>query len=302
MKNLYKIFRIFLFSILGSNTVLGQSAVSTFLKPSDTISISRRNAVFITESLLFFWGIVQMNKPFDKKIMNSKFHFVNDNLNSMQMDKVAHVFCSYHIGSLAANSLQWAGVEKKDQLIYGASLGFVYLTTVEIIAGFSKNSGTSTGDIIANGLGTSLYVSQELIWNEQRIIPKFSFETTDFFSSSPREMKSRFMDELDLQNFWLSINLHSFFKESKIPKCLNVAFGYGVERVDLRDQKNVDNLVQNASPYRQIFLSLDVDLTKINTKSHFLKTIFYLFNTIKIPSPTLEYSRREGVKGHLLYF
>jgi hypothetical protein len=29
------------------------------------------------------------------------------------------------------------------------------------------------------------------------------------------------------QTYWLSVNLHSFYKGSKIPKWLNLAIGYG---------------------------------------------------------------------------
>jgi hypothetical protein len=53
---------------------------------------------------------------------------------------------------------------------------------------------------------------------------------------------------------------------------------------------------------RQFYLSLDVDLTKIETKSPILKTFFSVFNTIKIPAPTLEYTPRESFRGHLFYF
>ena len=58
----------------------------------------------------------------------------------------------------------------------------------------------------------------------------------------------------------------------------------------------------NQKSYRQFYLSLDVDLTKIETKSHFLKTLFSVFNTIKIPAPTLQYDDFNGVKGRVIYF
>ena len=67
------------------------------------------------------------------------------------------------------------------------------------------------------------------------------------------------------------------------------------------DAEAIENgIIQN--PYRQFYLSLDVDLTKITTKSHFLKTLFSVFNTIKIPAPTLQYDEYNGLKGHFIYF
>ena len=301
MKTLNQATIWFVFIMLSSNIVWSQSGVNAFLKPSDSLNISRRNAVIIAESVFFVGGIVQMNKLFDGSYLNTNFHFVNDNSSSLQMDKAAHVFSSYQIGSVFANALQWSGADKKSQLIYGAGMGFAFLTSVEFIDGFDSK-GTSYGDIIANGVGTSLFVSQELLWKEQRIVPKFSFETTNFFSTTPRQMKSRMMDELDSQTFWLSVNLHSFFKESKIPKWLNLAVGYGAQGIDSKDMIFAKSMGQQVDPYRQLYLSLDVDLTKIRTNSHFLKTVFFVFNSIKIPAPTIEYSANQGFRGHVLYF
>ena len=53
---------------------------------------------------------------------------------------------------------------------------------------------------------------------------------------------------------------------------------------------------------RQFYLSLDADLTKIKTKSHVLKTVFSVFNTIKIPAPTFEINSYGKGTFHVLYF
>ncbi|MFQ3306343.1 MAG: hypothetical protein ACI9K4_001412, partial [Polaribacter sp.] len=55
-------------------------------------------------------------------------------------------------------------------------------------------------------------------------------------------------------------------------------------------------------PYRQFYLSLDIDLTKVNTNSKFLKSVFSVINFIKIPSPTLEINTKGQLKFHYLYF
>jgi hypothetical protein len=271
--------------------------VDNFLKPSDTLNIARRNAVIISESAIYVAGIIEMNKLFDKDYLNSKFHSANEAPMFWQMDKAAHLMASYHLGDIGANALKWSGVSKKNQIIYGAGMGFVFLTTVELIDGFA--CGTSSGDILANAAGTSLYVSQAMLWNEQRIVPKFSFHSSRFFSATPRIMRLQIENEFDGQTYWLSANLFSFFKGSKIPKWLNLAVGYGVEGMDYRSPSIMS---QESDPYRQLYVSLDVDLTKIKTKSHFLKTFIYVFNSIKVPAPTIEFGQHGSVKGHLVYF
>jgi len=297
MKNHIKIFYCLIFCL--AMTAYGQSGINKFLKPSDTLNISRLNAVIIGESAFYVGGVIGLNKGFSHDYLNNKWH--QDYARNLQMDKAAHVFASYQIGNLFFNSLKWSGVNEDAQLLYGAGMGFVFLTSVELVSGFSQY-GCSFKDILANGIGTSLFVSQELLWKEQRIVVKISFKNLDFISSSPSQMKAHIRDEFDDQTVWMSVNLHSFFKDSKIPRWLNIAVGYGVEGVSSPNYVKIDNLNKKAAAYRQFYISLDADLTKIETKSHFLKTFFAIFNSVKIPAPSIEYSVNEGFRAHSIYF
>ncbi|WP_264525066.1 YfiM family protein [Flavobacterium sp. N502536] len=301
---------IFFLSVLmlpGVFSVNAQSRFESFLTPSDTLNKKRQNTVIVTEAALASVTLLGLNQLWYADYPRSNFHFINDNNEWLQMDKVGHMYSAYHLGRFGAEMMNWSGVDQKKQLIYGAGLGFAFLTAVEVLDGFSAEWGASSGDIIANATGTALYVSQELLWKEQRIVPKFSFHTTHYANLRPQTLGSSLNEQLlkdyNGQTYWLSVNLHSFAKESKIPKWLNLAFGYGAEGM-LTGNLQKDNLdfAQNTERFRQIYLSFDVDLTKIETKSHFLKTIFSVFNTIKIPAPTLEYSANKGLKAHAFYF
>ena len=180
-------------------------------------------------------------------------------------------------------------------------------TIVEVFDGYSANWGASLGDVAANVSGTALYVSQELLWKEQRIVPKFSFHTTPYASARPNVLGSSIQEQIlkdyNGQTNWLSANIHSFVKSSSIPKWLNVAVGYGAEGMITGNDDLVNAVfLPESKRYRQFYLSLDLDLTKIETKSHFVKTILTVFNSIKIPSPTFEIKGSGGTKFHLLYF
>ncbi len=284
-----------------------QSRVESFLTPSDTLNKKRQNTVIITEATLASVTLLGLNQLWYADYPRSNFHFINDNNEWLQMDKVGHMYSAYHLGRFGAEMMKWSGADQKKQLIYGAGFGFAFLTAVEVLDGFSSEWGASSGDVIANATGTALYVSQELLWKEQRIVPKFSFHTTQYANLRPKVLGSSLNEQLlkdyNGQTYWLSVNLHSFAKESKIPKWLNVAFGYGADGMLTGNLQN-DNpdFTQNPKRFRQIYLSFDVNLAKIETKSHFLKTIFSIFNTIKIPAPTLEYSANKGLKAHAFYF
>lgn len=291
----------------GVFSVNAQSRFESFLTPSDTLNKKRQNTVIVTEAALASVTLLGLNQLWYADYPRSNFHFINDNNEWLQMDKVGHMYSAYHLGRFGAEMMNWSGADQKKQLIYGAGLGFAFLTAVEVLDGFSAEWGASSGDIIANATGTALYVSQELLWKEQRIVPKFSFHTTHYANLRPQTLGSSLNEQLlkdyNGQTYWLSVNLHSFAKQSKIPKWLNLAFGYGAEGM-LTGNLQKDNLdfAQNPERFRQIYLSFDVDLAKIETKSHFLKTIFSVFNTIKIPAPTLEYSANKGLKAHAFYF
>jgi hypothetical protein len=285
----------------------GQNGLDGFLKQSDTLNTSRRNAVIVTEVIVASAALVGLNQLWYADYPRSSFHFINDNAEWLQVDKAGHLYSSYHLSRLGAEMLDWSGASQKERLIYGAGLGFTFLTAVEVLDGFSSEWGASSGDIIANASGTALYVSQEVLWKEQRITPKFSFHTTKYAQYRPSVLGSSLAEQIlkdyNGQTYWLSANIHSFFKDSKIPKWLNVAIGYGADGMITGNGENSELFMTPKSERsRQFYLSLDVDLAKIDTKSHFLKTIFSVLNTLKIPAPTIEYSRREGFRGHISYF
>ncbi|NBL64447.1 DUF2279 domain-containing protein [Flavobacterium sp. NST-5] len=286
--------------------IKAQDNFQDFFKPSDTLNISRRNTVFIGQSVAMGTALVGLHQLWYQDYEKSNFHFKNDNASWLQMDKAGHVFSSYHLGRYSAELLNWSGVSKKDQLIYGATSGFAFLTAVEIMDGHSAEWGFSWGDAVANAAGTGLYVSQELLWQEQRIVPKFSFHRTVYAPNRPNVLGSGLSEEIlkdyNGQTYWLSVNLHSFAKKTKIPKWLNVAVGYGAEGMVTANDDLVNDLFFPEKRSRQFYLSLDVDLTKIETKNHFLKTVFSVFNSIKIPAPTLEINQFGNTKLHFIYF
>ncbi len=206
---------------------------SNFYKKSDTLNKKRRNAVIISEGVLAGGALIALNELWYKEYKRSGFHFINDNNQWKQMDKVGHFMTSYYLGKVGMEVLDWSGVSKRNQFIYGATLGFTFLTAIEILDGFSKEWGASTGDLLANALGTGFLIGQELLWNEQRITVKYSFHQTDFAKQRPNTLGENYfqqaLKDYNGQTYWLSANVWSFNKKTNFPKWLNVAIGYGAE-------------------------------------------------------------------------
>jgi Predicted periplasmic lipoprotein (DUF2279) len=236
-----------------------------------------------------------------------KFHFFNDNEQYLQVDKVSHIYGSYLAGKMNMQMWKWAGASKKKYVWLGGASGLAYETIIEVLDGFSPNWGFSIGDYAANLVGTSLLIGQELLWNEQRIQVKYSTHSETYsdpglerfaISRDGKDAINRLFKNYNPQTYWFSCNIKSFFKKAKVPSWLNVAFGYGAENIigaysNLRRDENGGEIdVEDIYPrYRQFYLAPDIDLTKIKTKSKFLKTLFFVLNSFKFPTPSLELSK-----------
>ena len=294
--------------ILLASLAISAQNNSSFWQKSDTLNIKRRNAVYITEAATATATLIGLNQLWYANHERSSFHTINDNNEWLQMDKAGHVISSYYIGKMGMNALDWAGESKKNQLVYGATLGFAFLSAVEILDGFSEEWGFSTGDLISNALGTGILIGQELLWEEQRLLLKYSFHTTRFSDIRPELLGENFLEQTlkdyNGQTYWLSANLWSFNKDSKFTKWLNIAFGYGAEgMISGNNDSFMDSTgLPEQKRFRQYYLSFDIDLSKIRTNSKLLKTVFSTFNFIKIPAPTIEFSSASKGKFHWLYF
>ena len=260
------------------------SGQSVFWEKSDSLNISRRNHLILGETLAAGISIAALDRLWYADYPRSGFHFLNDNSQWLQMDKVGHVMTSYYLGRMGMELLDWAGVSKKNQLIYGATAGLTFLTAIEVLDGFSDEWGFSLGDFTANAAGTGLLVGQELLWEEQRIVLKYSFHQTSYAKIRPETLGQGFLEQAikdyNGQTYWLSANLWSFAKDSNFPKWLNVAFGFGAEGMLYGENSPLNQLNQN--PYRQFYLSFDINLVKITTKSTFLRSVFSVINFIKV--------------------
>lgn len=284
-------FVIFLFLIV-NQLGFASDSLSVFKKRKLTLGIS---SIALTSGSLIY-----LNQAWYQEYSTSTFHTFNDNSEWFQMDKYGHTFSTYQTGRLMMNAMEWAGYSKKHQLLIGGLSGVAYMSAIEVMDGYSDGWGFSWGDMGTNALGAGMAIGQKLLWNEQRIQLKFSFYTSKYAKYRPELLGESFYTQIlkdyNGQIYWLSINPSSFIKsENKFPKWLNIAFGYGADGMIGASYNNVlaqdkDGTTHFFNRYRQGYFSLDVDFTRIKTKSKFLKSVFSCINMIKIPFPNLEVS------------
>jgi hypothetical protein len=236
------------------------------------------------------------------------FHFYDDSQGYLQIDKGGHAFTAYKQSYAAYYALRRAGVPKGKALLYGGPIGLVFQTPIEIFDGLYEGWGFSWSDMIANAGGSALFISQELLFDQQLFLMKFSY------SPSIYPMYHKFLGENHFERFfydynghtyWLSGNIQAITGIQKVPAWLNVAFGYSANGMIFE----FDNpTYYNGAPfphldrYRQYLFSLDIDFSKIQTDKKWLSMIFKGINHLKVPFPALEYNRVDGFKINAIYF
>jgi hypothetical protein len=273
----------------------------SFVFEDYTVKDKKLKHLVISEVAVFSLALVGFNELWYKNYPKSNFHFVNDNSSWLQMDKFGHAATSYYGGVNGIKLYKWVGLEYKKAIWFGGLSGLLFNSTIEILDGFSANWGASLGDVFANSMGSLLAISQELYWKEQKVMLKYSYSKSGISNSNTElfgnTILQRSLKDYNGQTYWLSVNINSFFEleKSSFPKWLNFSFGYSGSGMISAQNKTGDNR------YRQYLFSLDVDLTRINTKNKFLKKLTHVFSFVKIPFPTFEFSNNQ-FKLHSIYF
>lgn len=292
------------------NSAFAQENKLTFWQPSPVPDKQRIQIVSYTTAGLYAVTMTGLYQLWYKDYPLTAFHTFDDNGEWLQIDKGGHLINSYYIGKFGVEILKWTGMPQKKAAWIGGNAGLAFLTSIEIFDGFSEQWGFSTGDVVANTAGAATCVVQELLWQEQRIEWKLSFNPSPYAKYRPDEFGTTFPEKLvkdyNGHTFWLSANVSSFLIEnSKFPKWLNLSIGYGADGLT-GGHKNITEY--NGAPvpqfqrYRQFYFAPDFNLTRIKTKSQFLRVVFNATRFIKFPLPAIEYNEKQKWVFHGIFF
>lgn len=256
----------------------------------DSLVVQKRvKNLLIGSSAAYAVTMVGLSSLWYSNTNRTSFHFFNDNAQWQQIDKVGHSYTAYQVSSLGYEMYRWAGLPKKKSAVLGALTGFVFQTPIEIFDGFSAEYGASWGDLVANTIGSSLFLWQASSKNQFWLTPKFSFRRSGYASLRPNILGSSFAEQLlkdyNGQTYWLSLTPGILLPHSRLPKWLSLSFGYGADGMVFGSRQQNNQAGFDAS--RQLYVSLDWNLTAIPTNQKWLKTVFKVLNVIKMPAPAL---------------
>ncbi len=284
---------------------INPKAIGSNNNDSTQINKKRLNTVLLGTGITYSASLVVLNQVWYKEQGKTDFHFFNDNSQWNQIDKVGHFYSAYQFSRIGKQLFMWTNMSEKKSAIWGSVISQAIMIPIEIMDGYAVEYGFSWGDIAANLLGSGFFLSQELLWEKQKIKTKFSFHRTEFARLRPEVLGDGLMEELlkdyNGQTYWLSFDIYALGNYNrKTPKWLNIAIGYGAEGMVYGREE--DNNANGYKSYRQFYLGIDIDLSHIKSQNKAINTLLFIADMIKIPAPTLEFNNKNGINFHWLYF
>lgn len=275
--------------------------------PDSINPVKLRNTI-VAESGVYISGLSFLSFIWYADKQRVPFHYYDDSRGYLQMDKAGHAYGAYFFSYSTYYALRQAGVDKKRSLLFGGPMGLIFQTPIEIFDGLYEGWGFSWPDMAANALGSALFTAQEIVFDKQAILMKFSYYPSpyaDMHSHLGDSHAERFFLDYNAHTYWLSGNIKTLTSIQRVPDWLNIALGYSANGM-IFEFHNPDYYQGEPFPdldrHRQYLLSLDIDFTQISVKRKWLKTVLRAANLIKIPFPALEWNEVNGLRFRPLYF
>lgn len=283
----------------------------------DTTVKSRVWMLGTATAAVYTGSLFVLNEYWYKDYPKKSFHTLNDAGEWLQVDKFGHTYSAYTLAKYSRELWRWSGLPRKQQIWIAGLSGFAYQSVIEVLDAHSAHWGFSWSDMAANATGAAAMISQELLWDEQRIQLKFSttpkrYKDPVLHDRADQQfgdiLLERILKDYNAQTYWLSVNPSSFAKESRFPKWLNIAIGYGADDMYAADDNTWEDADGQQFNYshiprvRQFYLSPDIDFTRIPTRKKVLKILFHVLNSLKFPAPTLEVNSAGRIKMHAVFF
>jgi uncharacterized protein YfiM (DUF2279 family) len=223
------------------------------------------------------------------------------------MDKIGHATTAYCMSRGGYELMRWSGVNERASILTGGLLALLFQTTLEIYDGHAEGWGFSKGDMVANVAGTALFMGQQYGAGQQVVNLKYGFRKTIYPPYRPnllgRTTGQQMLKDYNGQQYWLSVNLASVLPVGpSFPRWLNLDIGYSGSGMigGHENPKMVDanGAVIKFDRHRQFFLSPDADLSRVSAFSPSLQRFIGTVQFFKIPAPSLEFSRPNGLRFH----
>ena len=211
------------------------------------------------------------------------FKYAEDGYYARNIDKISHIYTANVFTVTTSYAYEWAGISPEKSLMYGAITAMAYETYIEINDGFAPNWGFDWIDMGANIFGVLYPYFQK----EAPVLKNFTFKWSfqpDWISKKVNN-NNDLLDDYTNMTFWLGVSPKGLLPKSiakHYPGFIGFAIGLSV--------KNASHSTGTTNAYREWYLALDYDITKLPGDSDFLKKLKSVLNFYHFPSPAVRIS------------
>ncbi|MFB6258673.1 MAG: DUF2279 domain-containing protein [Flavobacteriales bacterium] len=304
----FRSFILFILFLFGNASIMAMEAGGPSSEKADSLHKGRFGALLGGKGLFTTGTYLGLEQAWYSDYPRTRFHFFRDHRNWLQMDKAGHFWSGHHLSRWSSSLWGWSGMKKKRAILWGSGAGFIFLTGIEVMDGFSKGWGFSLSDAGSNLLGAASFYFQKKHWGKPLIIPAFSYRPSKFPQYRPSLLGDgsieKVLKDYNGQSYWLDLDSELFWEDPPVPDCLALSIGYGAS--GMLGGKENPSFDEDGAPlphfprYRRFYLSVDLLLRDLPVEGKGWQTLFKILDSIKLPFPALEYSPQKGFRGHLL--
>ena len=242
-------------------------------------------------------SLIGINHVWYKNYPKTSFHLFDDFKEWNGMDKVGHVCTSYHLNHYSYLLLKKNGIKKP--LLKSSLYTFSYMMGVEFIDGFSSEWGFSIYDVMANGIGSLMYASQQKWFKKQIFKIKFSSHFSEYSSCRPSLLgetpAQQIFKDYNGQTYWLTFNLNQLLNQKiNFFNYVDFAVGYSIDGFTGAHENPIIatcpchyDQCNNLERKSQFLFSLDLNTDKIKSKNKVFKFLLAPFDIVKVPFPAV---------------
>ena len=275
----------------------------TLLDRSPVPDRTRLKVVAFTVIGLYAISITALYFLWYKKGKLSPFHWFDDIGEWNQMDKAGHIFGGYFQTMWGYELMRYCGLSNNRSALIGAMLGVSIQSSIEGMDGFSSKYGASRSDLGANLIGALIAACQYWMWEEQRIMLKYSYDGGSYPKGELSERASELfgntifdkgLKDYNHMTLWASVNPSKFFP-GMYPKWLCYSVGYSAENLyggfenKWIDKDGNKHDRTDLPRMRIINFSLDADLPQLSNGNKAELTTFKILNVFKVPFPRVQH-------------
>lgn len=222
-----------------------------------------------------------------------------------QQDKLGHLFTTWQLARVVGEYGRWTGLSNWHAALFGGAVASLFQSQIEIFDGFSREYGFSRTDVLANTVG-GVIGGLQVAYPEQTdwFAAKYSYHRSPYYDDQVSSLSAvgylgNAVKDYDGISYWLVIRPNELVgpeMEARWPDWLAFSIGHSGDGL-----AHPISGVQGPEHQRQLFLSLDIDLTPyIDRLPAPLQPVASFFSFVRIPAPAVEFGR--GTRWHWLYY